>query len=282
MKTGIIMDGLSSIVNDTLRIEKEMLSKHCKQLEKLVSSSKDLNELVLINSIKQNGKSYFYVRKKGEKGTRYVGDEKNELVQKLQHKRFLEESIKILNANVCAMEYLATKYSPCTFEKITESMPKAYSHNLVVSDALHEPNAENWLEKKLAIKERYPTKYPENQKTRAADGTLVRSKSEAIICDLLSRNDIPYVYECPTIIEGDAIYTDFTILSRKDFVTEVRIEHQGLIEMPEYRSSYQWKELRYIDSGFMPNRDIFFTFDEKDGGIDTQIIQRIIDAWLLP
>ena len=42
-------------------------------------------------------------------------------------------------------------------------------------------------------------------------GERVRSKSELVIANLLYKNNIPYMYECPLKINNNTVYPDFTV-----------------------------------------------------------------------
>ena len=44
-----------------------------------------------------------------------------------------------------------------------------------------------------------------------------------------------------------------------------------------YQRRYARKVARYIMGGLMPGRDVFFTYDDKDGNLDTRLIDEIIE-----
>ena len=75
------------------------------------------------------------------------------------------------------------------------------------------------------------TKHPEHLTVKVGPNEFVRSKSEAMIAQLLKQNQIPYRYECQLILDDMEIYPDFTI--RHPRTGEVFIwEHFGLLEKP--------------------------------------------------
>ena len=108
------------------------------------------------------------------------------------------------------------------------------------------------------------------------DGNKVRSKSEGMIYNYLLSRGVAFVYELPMRLRGRTIVPDFTILSEIDCKTEIIIEHQGMMDVDTYRGRFADKVHRYIREGFTPGVDLFFTFDNADGGLDMRPIEDIV------
>ena len=49
----------------------------------------------------------------------------------------------------------------------------------------------------------------------------------------------------------------------------------------EYRNAFAWKISQYIASGFMPLDNLFITYDDMDGNINTKLIETVIDTYFL-
>ena len=114
------------------------------------------------------------------------------------------------------------------------------------------------------------------------DGTMMRSKSEVILANILILSGIPYVYELPMIIKGEMILPDFTILSLIDLKTEIIIEHQGMIFVDYYADKFIKSVKTYLKSSLVINRDLFFTFDTAEDTPDTRELESILVKFVKP
>lgn len=54
-----------------------------------------------------------------------------------------------------------------------------------------------------------------------------------------------------------------------------------MMSEPKYRQDFKWKLEHYLLEGYMPWRDVFFTFDDVDGAIDTAAISDMIEHYFL-
>lgn len=108
---------------------------------------------------------------------------------------------------------------------------------------------------------------------RARDGTLVRSKSEAIIVDLLQDMGAWYRYEEPVDAGGRVLHVDFCVLA-PGRLTAAYIEHAGMMDQENYRSRLWGRMEELIRAGFEPDRNLFLTFDAPDGKTDTDLLAR--------
>lgn len=113
-----------------------------------------------------------------------------------------------------------------------------------------------------------------------AKGERVRSKSEIIIADTLSRMHIPYRYEFPLKLKGiGTIYPDFTVLNvrlRKVFLWE----HFGMMDDPEYSSKALAKINSYEKNGYYPGSQLILTHETSFRPIRTKLIEELISHYL--
>lgn len=105
--------------------------------------------------------------------------------------------------------------------------------------------------------------YPEGLTVKVFDNLTVRSKSESIIAIALDKRKLTYRYECVTNILGHDIASDFTVFNRK-LNRPVIWEHFGKMDDEKYREETRWKIEKYLRAGYIPNRDIIFTFETSD------------------
>ena len=117
-------------------------------------------------------------------------------------------------------------------------------------------------------------------------GELVRSKSEVIVANLLHANEIDYDYERELVIDGrpQAKYPDFTI-EDEDSGETYYWEHLGMLGSPAYKRRWKEKQAWYVENGILPLEDgggpngaLITSRDEINGGIDSAMIEKLIQA----
>jgi len=87
-------------------------------------------------------------------------------------------------------------------------------------------------------------------------GEKVRSKSEAIIADILYDLGIPYVYEKKLVLkDGSTRRPDFTLLHVRKR-EEVYLEHFGLLNQQEYLEKTLQKLDEYRANGIYPGKNL--------------------------
>ena len=108
-----------------------------------------------------------------------------------------------------------------------------------------------------------------------------RSKSEMNIAQLLSSLGFNYIYEPKyAASEGLELYPDFVV-----DVPEIDrcfvLEHFGMMSESGYAESAEWKIAKYMQLGFLPGRDIIFTFESGNCPLDIDIVREQINALIL-
>ena len=104
-------------------------------------------------------------------------------------------------------------------------------------------------------------------------GEQVRSKSELIIANLLSKLDIPYRYEAPLKLKRlGTVYPDFTILNTRTRKTYY-YEHFGMMDNQEYCNKAVSKIQSYILQGYYPGESLFFTFETSTVPINPRLLE---------
>ena len=113
-------------------------------------------------------------------------------------------------------------------------------------------------------------------------GDVVRSKSEALIAELLNARHIDYAYERKlTFDDGSFRYPDFTI-EDDDLGRTIYWEHLGMLNDSVYAERWTAKRKWYADHGVVEHpatgREILVSIeDDAAGGINNQRIARLID-----
>lgn len=109
---------------------------------------------------------------------------------------------------------------------------------------------------------------------RTANDVLVRSKSEVIVADTLTRLGISYEYEKKLLNKKDNPkdfrLPDFTVSYEGDIFFW---EHLGMLSVPSYREQWNRKKEWYEKNGYLPQ--VITSEDGPDGSINSTSIERI-------
>lgn len=224
----------------------------------------------------------YYVCKEGEmkKERRYVPKNQISMRRELQERYYLEHAMDKCRKNIEMLDLVKDSYYSLDPADVVSNSPLAYREQENAMKMVYGYGSETtWKKRKLVEKSKYQVPYPEHLKHIAGDGTITRSKSEALIIDLLNMKGIPYVYDFPMHL-GDRIkWPDFIILDRKHN-RELVIEHLGKMSDEGYLIDQEDKLGLYIREGYVPNVDLLLTFDDRDGNINVPAISKMIDAFI--
>ncbi len=221
-------------------------------------------------TVNRNGAKAYYSKIESGKKT-YLGTAANENVKALQRRRFLEKSIQRIDCNLKLMNQYMRQYQPIDRLSVLQALPSAYHDTedlrLSAGDWEQEPYDKS-------------TQYPEWLTHQTLKGELVRTKSEALVANLLYNKGIPYHYEENLKLPEGVIAPDFKIVVRSENRFKL-LEHCGLLGSDKYVRRFNWKLQTYIRNGYIPWRDVFFTFDDPHGSIDTKAISQMMDNYFL-
>ena len=235
---------------------------------------KDLPEGKLILSVVK-GRNYYYLSNPA--GRKYIGDGNSELVRKLQLRRFLEDYLTKTEKHMKFVENFLNGYSVVSPDRVLAELPKTYRGEKVLADAgMVFFDGEAWAAEPY---EKSTFRSHElNKKTLKGDN--VRSMTELAIANVLYSLEIPYRYEEVLWFGKTRIIPDFRIYSRKSGKIVI-LEHCGMMNNHDYYQAFFWKLHQYIDNGYLPWEDVFFTFNSNDGNINTQYIMKMVETYFL-
>ena len=236
---------------------------------------------------KQAGHDYYDVIRPGAKRKTYLGSDRSEDVLNVKRFRYALKAIDVLNSNISLLENLIANYIAPDYGHINDLLPATYRTDLAKAAAhsyTHDmpPEAVAWMENLKIEKAKYPLYRPEQLKHPAMDGTMMRSKSEVIIANILLLSGISFVYEAPLFVSGRNILPDFTILSLIDLKSEIIIEHQGMVFVEEYADKFIRTLKTYLQTEWIPNENLFFTFDDARGTLDPRQVISILRQHIKP
>lgn len=240
---------------------KNLLESRKKYLLKLIKEK----EMALINApegtlrlSKQGEYVQYYHRTDPKEITgRYLSKKDVYIAQLLAQKDYDHKILQACKKELAAIEKYNACYPLNNAEAIYETLHKERQKLILPILETDEQFVEKWQSVKYKGKdfdETYPQFY-------TANGERVRSKSEVIIADLLSRENIPYRYEYPLCLDnGRIIYPDFTLLNIKQR-KDIYLEHLGKMDDPEYAEKALLKINSYEHNGIFPGENLILTHE---------------------
>lgn len=226
-----------------------------------------------------------------------VGHNKND-----NRKSTVASSNRTLNSNKTSEANISSNSNSTSLSKLAELYTKmnparqALITPFTLTDAQY---AEQWQSVTW-------TGHPFSEETpvyTTALGERVRSKSEVLIADALSRHNIPYRYEYPLqvhkkrfnarnhnytgqnqnisnkSVQSFTLYPDFLCLNLQTR-TEFYWEHFGLIDKADYATNAAGKLRLYAENGILPGRNLIITMESQEEPLSSQTIDQMIKAYL--
>lgn len=254
---------------ETLQGMKDVQELRIKQL-------KSCESVCLNYRLGSNDKPYYYKRDWHTNESVYLGPESCEDVRRVKEFRYLQKSLEVIGQNIQCLEKASKDLHDVDYDSINESLPKLYRGAEVSSVMAKNAAAKKWKEEAEAYKKKFKPYRPEELKVPTNDGSFVRSKSEALIYNHLLLLGITFVYELPTRVGTSTFWPDFTILSEKDYKTEILVEHQGMMGSEYYRDHFFEKQYEYWKAGYIQGVNIFYTFDDPRGALTLAPVDDLI------
>ena len=234
---------------------------------------------------KKGSLTYYYGKDAGNENRVYLGNDSNKTVQNIKEQRYLSKSLAYIENNIRLLESAMVGFTEYDYDSVNVNLSPVYRNAKTEAAASYKRDVQSWKTQQNRVKEEYlllnPERHPESLRIQRANGELMRSRAEVMIADTLDSYGIPYVYEVPHLCNGIWMKTDFTILSVRDYKTELLLEHVGLMSDSDYRTTFTNKLHNYMMEGYIPNINLFFSFDNIDGSLSLVPIQNIINTWLI-
>lgn len=273
--------------------ERNQLSSYLKEIKdryhketRRMSQLRNYSSMRLRVTRSKDGRDYYYLFMPEEKRYKYIGAGTNEDVVRIKETQYLQKSISELKREIRLIENVLRSSRDLSYDSINNMLNKAYKGAPIPYAQDTARQAKEWKEKAIRYKDSFPPFKPEELIVMTRDGTLVRSRGEALIYNYLLEIGATFVYELPLRIrmgnKDSLLLPDFTILSEYDYKTIKIIEHQGLMDDPKYRNGFNDKVYKYWSNNYLPERDVFFTFDLPNGGFDDTPVRSIVHRYIRP
>ncbi len=225
--------------------------------------------------------NYYQVRERGSLKGKYIPKKQLQLAANLAQKDYDQQLIETLQTEIAALQNYLRVTGNCT------NIPGLYSSLCPTRRALIEPvtlTEEQYTAQWLKVQYQGLSFTQDAPEYQTARGERVRSKSEVIIADALSRHQIPYRYEYPLKLNkgqlSHTIYPDFLCLNihtRREYIWE----HFGMMDDPDYAQKATAKLRLYEESCILPGRNLILTMESQKDPLSTRVIEKIIEGFLI-
>lgn len=207
----------------------------------------------------------------------YIRKQNQDLVHLLKYKKMLQLTIDVIRRNLKIQRRILKIYKNYDPASLYEQLPETYRDmpvSFYTSELLSSEEDEEAEDFRA-----------EGLKQKTSFGLSVRSKSEALIAELLHAASIPFEYEKKLVIRGA---NNKKIKYRPDFTftlpcgLKIYWEHVGLLNDEDYRKRTMKKFMDYYLNEIIMPDNLILTMETADGAIDIAAIDRIIKGQLLP
>ena len=261
-----------SITEEDMNVQRTLLYIYKKALETLPTGRLHCKR-------KKNALQY-YRWDAGKKKQVYIPQKNQELVFQLKYRRMLEEAIATIETNLNAQEKIRRKYKDYNPAALMSRLGDAYQDMPLL---LYHPEFQDGNKDG---KENYQLKKWEEERTQMSSfGMKFRSKSEAIIAELIHVAKIPFLSEAELVLKNEygktkVYYPDFTFFP--PLRGELYWDHLGRLDLQKYRSRTFEKLTDYHYNNILIPDNLILTMETKDGALDIAGINRIITGVLMP
>lgn len=226
--------------------------------------------------ITKNKKRYQYYIKSPEapKG-KYLNKKSMPLIKELCQAYYEKKVFAVLKVQLKLLKKFMAAYELQSAETIYENLNegiKKYATPLIYNEEKFSElwNNSNNKYESLAFSE-------ESSELISTAGIRVRSKSEMMIADCLTKNKIPFKYEFPIkTTTGITLHPDFICLNTKTH-QQFLWEHFGLMDNSEYAVNMVQKDNLYRKNGFLQGKNLIYTFETKQQPITSREIETFIE-----
>ncbi len=226
---------------------------------------------------RSKGRTQYYLRKKrNDIQGKYIPASNKALAKDIAQRDYEEALKKAAEQELKSIAAYLEKKPSSTPEDIYYLLSagrKELIEPIIIPDEIFVSNWEAVPYEKKGFPEDFPDYYTAKQER-------VRSKSEILIADSLSRLEIPYRYEYPLCLDGKMIHPDFMILDvprRK----EILWEHLGMMDSPEYVENSLFRIADYERNGYTIGQNLILTWETSRMPLSTLKIKDTIYRYLL-
>ncbi len=207
---------------------------------------------------------------------KYIPKKNRQLAEKLALKKYLSCKIENLKKEENALNAYISQYNYQKMKNPEELIWEDSRYYELLSPYL-KPKSKELAEWLAAPYDKNEYKI-ERLKHKSRTGKMVRSKSEALIDEMLFEAKIPFRYECALNLGGCIIYPDFTIRHPKTG-EKYFWEHCGMMDDIDYVRKLCSKIEMYAINGIIPSVNLILTYETKEHPLDYEMVEKIIEFY---
>ncbi len=247
-----------------LRIEKQLT----RAIDKAPPGSLRIN--------RNKGHVEYYQRETGGKANGlYLSKKNRKLAMRLGQKRYDQIARRSARDELALIDRFLTAYPELPLEMIASSLSPELRALILPIEEDDGSFALRWQNVPCPENELWE----DTRRYTTARGEKVRSKSELIIANELSRAGVPYRYEYPVELKYlGTVHPDFTVLNVR-LRKELLWEHRGMMDDPAYAENAVRKMAAYAANGYLPGRDMIITEETNSFPLDTELVQMLIQTF---
>ena len=228
--------------------------------------------------------SYLYYESRTHKPV-YYGTDKAQKVMDFKRAKYSEARLRILKEDLRLLNMIKDRIRPYDPESVLSTLPKIYHDGAPEVYPYNAPfigidAPKSSHECKAVIKKKSNNYRQGGLLNVTYDGTLVRSKGELIIYDMLLFLGVKFVYEQDIIVKGITYHPDFAIFLKDG--TIIFWEHIGKLYSNSYMKTFLTRLRNYESHGIILGKNLIITVDFKDSSIDANAIRKLIKNNILP
>lgn len=225
---------------------------------------------------RKNGAAFYRCERTGNTEFAENITDNTGLVKKLLQKKINTVTGKHAGENVAALMRLKKNYQDTEFKSVIQGMSSSYRE--AAKFLSMEQSDKNGI---FRPKQHFFD--PESHIHETVCGLLVRSKSEVIIANTMTKYNIFFEYEKPFPYpdsRGFYLKPDFTIELPDGSIK--LWEHLGLLKNVDYSRKTGEKLMTYQKYGFLIGRNLILTQDDERGNCSSAFIDEIVRTQLKP
>lgn len=268
-------------ITSTIEAQLHHLEKLQIQIKKALGKSPEGN----LRISKSNGCfQYFHIKEPNCSKGEYIPRKKRNLARSLAQKDYDSKLLPLIDSEIKLLQHYLQKSRE---EQMYNLYPQLHPARKNLTTPFYIPD-EEYVSSWLAAE--YPRKaFSDDTAEHYTDtGLRVRSKSEVIIANKLSKLDIPFRYEASLEIKISrkgrtqviTYHPDFTCLNkrtRQEFVWE----HFGMMDNPEYACKAVERERAYTAAGFIHGINFITTTETTSLPLNNLYVEQIAKKLLL-
>lgn len=250
------------------------------ELEKILNLKKEEikifpNENIRITTCPKRTQ-FYKTDKKGELG-KYIPNSKEKFINQLLQKKYDVMLISELENELVLLKSFHKKYGKRNLDQVFYKIPVSCRNKITPvtfpkEELISVFNTIKYEQKPISDNFNFITE----------TGIRVRSKSEIMIADALSRNKIPFKYEMPQILNNNnqkvTLHPDFTCLNYKTH--EIYLwEHLGIMDNDEYAENAIAKINIYQKNGFCPGKNLILSMETKNNPLSSKMVAGLIENY---